>query len=153
MSVSLSVKPRDKQTVLAALGYIAFYYSCCVCVYVCTQCDLSVAELLSTPPEPLFYDVFMDLGGEKSRELLPLPTLVYNQQYNGRFINQGAILFFRVCLFVNVQCFNIFYLWTEGMKNWYLSRRIFLVDTLSGREKSMSSLPKVIRMASSIKIR
>uniref|UniRef100_A0A3Q3W6K8 Uncharacterized protein n=1 Tax=Mola mola TaxID=94237 RepID=A0A3Q3W6K8_MOLML len=91
------------------------------------SCDLSVAELLSTPPEPLFYDVFMDLGGEKSQELLPLPTLIYNQQYNGRFINQG-------------------------MKNWYLSRRIFLVDTLSGREKSMSSLPKVIRVASSIKI-
>uniref|UniRef100_A0A8C2WVP1 Transmembrane protein 67 n=1 Tax=Cyclopterus lumpus TaxID=8103 RepID=A0A8C2WVP1_CYCLU len=93
------------------------------------QCDLSVAELLGTHPEPLFYDVFMDLGGSENRKLLPLPTLVYNQQYNGRFINQ------------------------ESMKNWYLSRRMFVVDTLSGREKSLSSLPKVIRVASSIKIR
>uniref|UniRef100_A0A3Q1HCM2 Transmembrane protein 67 n=1 Tax=Anabas testudineus TaxID=64144 RepID=A0A3Q1HCM2_ANATE len=94
------------------------------------NCDLSVAQLLSAHPEPLFYDLFMDLGGEKNRKLLPLPTLVYNQQYNGRFINQG-----------------------ETMKDWYLSRRIFLVDTLSGRENSLSSLPKVIRVVSSVKIR
>ncbi|XP_056261829.1 meckelin isoform X2 [Pseudoliparis swirei] len=92
------------------------------------SCDLSVAELLGTHPEPLFYDVFMDLSGSENRQLLPLPTLVYNQQYNGRFINQ------------------------ESMKNWYLSRRMFVVDTLSGREKSLSSQPKVIRVASSIKI-
>nr|XP_043874362.1 meckelin isoform X1 [Solea senegalensis] len=93
------------------------------------SCDLSVAELLQAHSEPLFYDVFMDLGGGENRKLLPLPTLVYNQQYNGRFINQ------------------------ESMKNWYLSRRMFLVDTLGGREKSMSSLPKVIRVATSVKIR
>uniref|UniRef100_A0A671UFM8 Transmembrane protein 67 n=1 Tax=Sparus aurata TaxID=8175 RepID=A0A671UFM8_SPAAU len=89
------------------------------------QCDYSVEDLLHTHPEPLFYDVFMDLGGGENRKLLPLPTLVYNQQYNGRFINQ------------------------ESMKNWYLSRRMFLVDTLSGREKS-TSRPKVIRVASSL---
>uniref|UniRef100_A0A8C7XKK2 Transmembrane protein 67 n=1 Tax=Oryzias sinensis TaxID=183150 RepID=A0A8C7XKK2_9TELE len=92
-------------------------------------CLLSVAELLTTHPEPLFYDVFMDLGGGDNRKLLPMPTLVQNQQYNGQFINQGS------------------------MQNWYLSRRIFLVDTLSGREKTLSSLPKVIRVATSIKIR
>ncbi|KAM9851613.1 meckelin [Aulostomus maculatus] len=90
-------------------------------------CDLSVEELMHTYPEPLFYDVFMELGGEEDRKLLPLPTLIYNQQYNGRFINQ------------------------EGMKNWYLSRRMFLVDTLSGRERN--ALPKVIRVASTVKIR
>ncbi|XP_038567465.1 meckelin isoform X2 [Micropterus salmoides] len=93
------------------------------------SCVLSVAELMDAHPEPLFYDVFMDLGGVENRKLLPLPTLVYNQQYNGRFINQ------------------------ESMNNWYLSRRMFLVDALSGREKSMSALPKVIRVASSVKIR
>ncbi|XP_015806099.1 meckelin isoform X2 [Nothobranchius furzeri] len=92
------------------------------------SCDLSVADLLVTHPEPLFYDVFMDLGGDK-RKLLPLPTLVRNQQYNGQFINQ------------------------ENMRNWYLSRRMFLVDTLSGREKSLSSSPKVIRVATSVKIK
>lgn len=30
---------------------------------------------------------------------------------------------------------------------------MFLIDTLSGREKSLSSQPKVIRVASSVKIR
>ncbi|XP_029360463.1 meckelin [Echeneis naucrates] len=93
------------------------------------SCDLLVAELWDTHHEPLFFDVFMELGGDEDRKLLPLPTLVYNQQYNGRFINQ------------------------ESMKNWYLSRRMFLVDMLSGREKETSSLPKVIRVASSVKIR
>ncbi|KAG7242035.1 hypothetical protein INR49_024080 [Caranx melampygus] len=93
------------------------------------SCELSVAELWGTHSEPLFYDVFMELGGEENKKLLPLPTLVYNQQYNGRFINQ------------------------ENMRNWYLSRRMFLVDMLSGREKEERSLPKVIRVASSIKIR
>ncbi|XP_034554565.1 meckelin [Notolabrus celidotus] len=92
-------------------------------------CDLSVKELLDTYPEPLFYDVFMELGGGENRKILPLPTLVYNQQHNGRFINQ------------------------ESMKNWYLTRRMFLVDGLSGREKSLSAQPKVIRVASSVKIR
>uniref|UniRef100_A0AAQ6AJP7 Transmembrane protein 67 n=1 Tax=Amphiprion ocellaris TaxID=80972 RepID=A0AAQ6AJP7_AMPOC len=38
----------------------------------------------------------------------------------------------------------------ESMRNWYLSRRMFLIDMLSGREKSLSSLPKVIRVASSL---
>uniref|UniRef100_UPI0037E7BDA2 meckelin n=1 Tax=Semicossyphus pulcher TaxID=241346 RepID=UPI0037E7BDA2 len=93
------------------------------------SCSLSVKQLLDSYPEPLFYDVFMELDGGDNNKLLPLPTLVYNQQYNGRFINQ------------------------ESMKNWYLSRRMFLVDGLSGREKSLSVQPKVIRVASSVKIR
>lgn len=54
------------------------------------KCDLSVAELINTHSEPLFYDVFMDLGGEEGRKLFPLPTLVHNLQYNGQFINQGG---------------------------------------------------------------
>ena len=70
-------------------------YKLYVCV--CVQCELSVAELMDSHPEPLFYDVFLDLGGGENRKLLPLPTLVYNQQYNGRFINQGAISFI-VCV-------------------------------------------------------
>ncbi|XP_038146935.1 meckelin isoform X1 [Cyprinodon tularosa] len=93
------------------------------------SCDLSVADLLVSHPEPLFYDVYMDLGGGENRKLLPLPTLVQNQQYNGRFINQ------------------------DDMRNWYLSRRMFLVDALGGREKSVTSSPKVIRVATSVRIR
>uniref|UniRef100_A0A7N8YET2 Transmembrane protein 67 n=1 Tax=Mastacembelus armatus TaxID=205130 RepID=A0A7N8YET2_9TELE len=47
-------------------------------------------------------------------------------------------------------CFTMFDLCTDSMKDWYLSRRMFLVDTLSGREKSITSQPKVIRVASSL---
>lgn len=46
---------------------------------------------MNTYSEPLFYDVFMDLGGEEERKLFPLPTLVHNLQYNGQFINQGGV--------------------------------------------------------------
>lgn len=122
---------------------------------VCVQCDLSVAELINTHSEPLFYDVFMDLGGEEERKLFPLPTLVHNLQYNGQFINQGGGLpVMSVCVGVGAlfPC-CVCYISTESIKSWYLSRRIFLVDSLSGREKSISSVPKVIRVATSIKIR
>ncbi|CAG11928.1 unnamed protein product, partial [Tetraodon nigroviridis] len=119
------------------------------------SCDLSVAELINTHSEPLFYDVFMDLGGEEERKLFPLPTLVHNLQYNGQFINQGGGLpVMSVCVGVGAlfPC-CVCYISTESIKSWYLSRRIFLVDSLSGREKSISSVPKVIRVATSIKIR
>ena len=49
---------------------------------------------MNTHSEPLFYDVFMDLGGEEERKLFPLPTRVHNLQYNGQFINQGGGLFY-----------------------------------------------------------
>lgn len=64
--------------------------------------------------------------------------------------------FFRECVRACVcVCIALIYFvfCTESMNNWYLSRRMFLVDALSGREKSMSALPKVIRVASSVKIR
>uniref|UniRef100_I3JFI6 Transmembrane protein 67 n=1 Tax=Oreochromis niloticus TaxID=8128 RepID=I3JFI6_ORENI len=117
-NLQLCPQPKTKQA--AAFSFGTAYKESCV---------LSVAQLFATHPEPLFYDVFLDLGGGANTKLLPLPTLIQNQQYNGRFINQ------------------------ESMSNWYLSRRMFLVDTLSGREKSTSSQPKVIRVASSVKIR
>ncbi|XP_005937636.1 meckelin isoform X1 [Haplochromis burtoni] len=117
---NLQLCPQPKSKRAAAFSFGTAYKESCV---------LSVAQLFATHPEPLFYDVFLDLGGGENTKLLPLPTLIQNQQYNGRFINQ------------------------ESMNNWYLSRRMFLVDTLSGREKSTSSQPKVIRVASSVKIR
>uniref|UniRef100_A0A3P8P2T7 Transmembrane protein 67 n=1 Tax=Astatotilapia calliptera TaxID=8154 RepID=A0A3P8P2T7_ASTCA len=117
---NLQLCPQPKTKRAAAFSFGTAYKESCV---------LSVAQLFATHPEPLFYDVFLDLGGGENTKLLPLPTLIQNQQYNGRFINQ------------------------ESMNNWYLSRRMFLVDTLSGREKSTSSQPKVIRVASSVKIR
>uniref|UniRef100_A0A674DXJ7 Transmembrane protein 67 n=1 Tax=Salmo trutta TaxID=8032 RepID=A0A674DXJ7_SALTR len=93
-------------------------------------CVLSVADLLRVYAEPLFYDVFVDLSRGEDRRLLPLPTRNLNQEYNRKFINRGE----------------------SNLNDWYLSRRVLLVDTLSGREKSLGSLPKVIRIASSIRI-
>ncbi|XP_046906171.1 meckelin [Hypomesus transpacificus] len=93
------------------------------------SCVLSVAELLRVYPEPVFYDVFVDVSNGGSQRLIPLPTRNLNQQFNGLFTNQG------------------------NMNDWYLSRRLLLVDTLSGRENSLSSLPKVLRIASSINIK
>uniref|UniRef100_A0A672G4C2 Transmembrane protein 67 n=1 Tax=Salarias fasciatus TaxID=181472 RepID=A0A672G4C2_SALFA len=117
-NLQLCPKPATKQA--AAFSFGTAYQE---------SCDLSVEELFDSHPEPLFYDVFLDLGGEETRQLLPLPTLVRNQQYSGRLINQ------------------------ESIRNWYLSRRMFLIDMLSGREKSISSQPKVIRVASRITIK
>lgn len=69
----------------------AVFFNITFCVFILLQCELSVAELMSTYSEPLFYDVFMDLGGEEERKLFPLPTLVHNLQYNGQFVNQGGV--------------------------------------------------------------
>ncbi|XP_055066491.2 meckelin [Misgurnus anguillicaudatus] len=89
------------------------------------SCVLSVSELLTGYPEPVFYDVFLVI----QNGLLAVPLLNVNQQFNGQFINQGS-----------------------NINNWYLTRRLMLVDTLSGREKSLGSTPRVIRVASNIKI-
>ncbi|XP_051577601.1 meckelin isoform X2 [Myxocyprinus asiaticus] len=94
------------------------------------SCVLSVSELLIGYPEPVFYDVFLVIQkAQEDRRLLAVPLLNLNQQYNGQFINKGS-----------------------NINNWYLTRRLMLVDTLSGREKSLSSIPRVIRVASNIKI-
>ncbi|TRY84592.1 hypothetical protein DNTS_001329 [Danionella cerebrum] len=95
------------------------------------SCVLSVSELLAGFPEPLFYDVFLVIQrSQEEKRLLAVPLLNLNQQFNGQFTNQGA-----------------------NMNNWYLTRRLMLVDSLSGREKSLMSSPRVIRVASDIKIR
>lgn len=58
-----------------------------------------------------------------------MPVLNLNLQYNDQFVNLG-----------------------NNVNNWLLTRRIFLVDTLSGRENTLSSPPRVIRIASKITI-
>uniref|UniRef100_A0A3Q4H780 Transmembrane protein 67 n=1 Tax=Neolamprologus brichardi TaxID=32507 RepID=A0A3Q4H780_NEOBR len=79
---NLQLCPQPKTKRAAAFSFGTAYKESCV---------LSVAQLFATHPEPLFYDVFLDLGGGENTKLLPLPTLIQNQQYNGRFINQGWI--------------------------------------------------------------
>ncbi|KAG9283614.1 meckelin [Astyanax mexicanus] len=95
------------------------------------NCVLSVSDLLSGQSEPLFFDIFLvqqKTAGD--RRLLAVPVLNLNLQFNGQFVNQAS-----------------------NLNNWYLTQRLMLIDTLSGREKSLSSTPRVIRVASNLKIR
>ncbi|XP_062841802.1 meckelin isoform X2 [Trichomycterus rosablanca] len=94
-------------------------------------CVLSVSALLAAYSDPLFYDVFLvQQQAPGDRRLLAVPILNLILQYNGQFVNQAS-----------------------NMNSWYLTRRMVMVDTLSGREKSLRSTPRVIRVASNIKIR
>uniref|UniRef100_A0AAY5EG89 Transmembrane protein 67 n=1 Tax=Electrophorus electricus TaxID=8005 RepID=A0AAY5EG89_ELEEL len=96
-----------------------------------TSCVLSVSDLLASQSEPLFYDVFLvQQKAPGDRRLIAVPTLNLNLQFNGQSVNQAS-----------------------NMNGWYLTRRLVLVDTLSGREKSLSSTPRAIRVASDLKIR
>ncbi|XP_043116004.1 meckelin isoform X1 [Puntigrus tetrazona] len=95
------------------------------------SCVLSVSELLNKYPEPVFYDVFLVIQKpQEDKRLLAVPLLNINQQFNGQFTNEGS-----------------------NMNNWLLTRRLMLVDTLSGRQNSLTSSPGVIRVATNIKIR
>ncbi|CAH2285567.1 meckelin isoform X1 [Pelobates cultripes] len=94
------------------------------------NCDLSLAKILADYPEPVFYDVYLSHpGSDGHRHIWPVPVLNLNLQYNELFVNQG-----------------------NNINNWLLTRRIFLVDTLSGRENALTNLPRVIRIASKITI-
>ncbi|KAF5904348.1 meckelin-like isoform X1, partial [Clarias magur] len=94
-------------------------------------CVLSVSDLLAAYSEPLFYDVFMvqqNTAGDK--RLLAVPILNLALQLNGQFVNQAS-----------------------NMNSWYLTRRLMIIDTLSGREKSLMSTPRAIRVANNLQIR
>ncbi|XP_067835444.1 meckelin [Heptranchias perlo] len=94
------------------------------------RCTLPVSKLLSKYGDVHFYDVYMFYKGKNGEDKLwAIAVRNLNLQYNGEFVNQG-----------------------NRINNWYLTRRIFLVDTLSGREINLENQPKVIRVASHIKI-
>ncbi|XP_075172370.1 meckelin isoform X1 [Anomaloglossus baeobatrachus] len=93
------------------------------------NCEISISKLLRDHPEPVFFDVYLTYGGTEGQEnIWPVPVLNRNLQHNDQYINLGNI------------------------NNWILTRRIFLVDSLSGRENALTSLPRVIRIASKITI-
>ncbi|XP_078397364.1 meckelin [Cetorhinus maximus] len=95
------------------------------------QCTLSVSKLLAKYGDIQFYDVYMLYKGENGKDQLhPIAVRNLNLQLDGKFVNQD-----------------------NTINNWYLTRRIFLVDTLTGREMNLNNQPKVIRVASDIKIR
>ncbi|XP_040290242.1 meckelin [Bufo bufo] len=92
------------------------------------NCEMSISKLLHNHPEPTFFDVYVTYGGSDGQQnIWPVPVLNLNLQHNDQFINRG-----------------------KNINNWILTRRIFLVDSLSGRENTLTSLPRVIRIASKI---
>ncbi|XP_069813490.1 meckelin [Dendropsophus ebraccatus] len=94
------------------------------------NCELSISKLLHDHPEPVFFDVYLTYGGSDGQQnIWPVPVLNLNLQHNDQFINIG-----------------------NNINNWILTRRIFLVDSLSGRENTLTSMPRVIRIASKISI-
>ncbi|XP_075682080.1 meckelin isoform X2 [Rhinoderma darwinii] len=94
------------------------------------NCELSISKLLHDHPEPVFFDVFLTYGGSDGQQnVWPVPVLNLNLQHNDQLINIG-----------------------NNINSWILTRRIFLVDSLSGQENTLTSLPRVIRIASKITI-
>uniref|UniRef100_A0A8C5PZP9 Transmembrane protein 67 n=1 Tax=Leptobrachium leishanense TaxID=445787 RepID=A0A8C5PZP9_9ANUR len=94
------------------------------------SCELSLAKMIEDYPEPMFYDVYLThKGNDGQQNIWPVPVRNLNLQYNELLANQG----------VNID-------------NWLLTQRIFLVDALSGRENSLSNLPRIVRIASKITI-
>ncbi|XP_048364150.1 meckelin [Sphaerodactylus townsendi] len=95
------------------------------------KCTISVSRILKDYSHPVFYDVFLEYTDEEDEQqyLWAVPVLNLNLQYNEMFVNRGS-----------------------NMNSWFLTRRMFLVDTLSGRENDLGNTPKVIRIASEIQI-
>ncbi|KAM8966844.1 meckelin [Pelodytes ibericus] len=94
------------------------------------SCEMSLAKILEDYPEPVFYDVYLKYQeSDGQQNIWPVPVLNLNLQYNELFVNQG-----------------------DNINSWLLTRRIFLVDTLSGRENALTNPPRVIRVASKIAI-
>ncbi|NXL56718.1 MKS3 protein, partial [Chordeiles acutipennis] len=94
------------------------------------SCEISVSKILLDFANPIFYDLFLEYNGDNGQQYLwAVPVLNLNLQYNEMFVNQGS-----------------------NMNNWLLTRRFFLVDTLSGKENDLGKLPRVIRVASKITI-
>nr|XP_032636007.1 meckelin [Chelonoidis abingdonii] len=87
--------------------------------------------MLSDFANPIFYDVYLEYHDDDSGQqyLWAVPVLNFNLQYNEMSVNQGS-----------------------NMNNWLLTRRMFLVDSLSGQENDLGKQPRIIRIASKITI-
>ncbi|XP_007537462.1 meckelin [Erinaceus europaeus] len=92
------------------------------------NCEIPVAKILADFPTPVFYDIYFEYTDEnQQRYIWAVPVLNRNLQHNKMFVNQDS-----------------------SSSKWLLTRRIFLVDTLSGRENDLESQPRVIRIATQI---
>lgn len=94
------------------------------------NCEIPVSKLLTEYPTPIFYDIYYKYTDENQQQYIwAVPVLNLNLQHNKMFVNQDS---------------------SSG--KWLLTRRIFLVDALSGRESDLGSQPRVIRVATQISV-
>uniref|UniRef100_A0A452SER0 Transmembrane protein 67 n=1 Tax=Ursus americanus TaxID=9643 RepID=A0A452SER0_URSAM len=94
------------------------------------QCEISLSKILTDFPTPIFYDVYLQYTDENQHQYIwAVPVLNLNLQYNKIFVNQDS-----------------------SSSKWLLTRRIFLVDALSGRENDLGSQPRLIRIATQISL-
>ncbi|XP_063462924.1 meckelin isoform X6 [Pan paniscus] len=94
------------------------------------NCEIPISKILIDFPTPIFYDVYLEYTDENQHEyILAVPVLNLNLQHNKIFVNQDS-----------------------NSGKWLLTRRIFLVDAVSGRENDLGTQPRVIRVATQISL-
>nr|XP_009453927.1 meckelin isoform X2 [Pan troglodytes] len=94
------------------------------------QCEIPISKILIDFPTPIFYDVYLEYTDENQHQyILAVPVLNLNLQHNKIFVNQDS-----------------------NSGKWLLTRRIFLVDAVSGRENDLGTQPRVIRVATQISL-
>ncbi|XP_005879373.1 PREDICTED: meckelin [Myotis brandtii] len=94
------------------------------------DCVIPVSKILTDFPTPIFYDLYLEYTDENQHQYIwALPVLNLNLQHNKIFVNQDS-----------------------NSGKWLLTRRIFLVDALSGRENDLGSQPRLIRIATRISL-
>ncbi|ELK32210.1 Meckelin [Myotis davidii] len=94
------------------------------------DCVIPVSKILTDFPTPIFFDLYLEYTDENQHQYIwALPVLNLNLQHNKIFVNQDS-----------------------NSGKWLLTRRIFLVDALSGRENDLGSQPRLIRIATRISL-
>ncbi|XP_057592336.1 meckelin isoform X3 [Hippopotamus amphibius kiboko] len=94
------------------------------------NCEIPISKILTDFPTPTFYDVYLEHTDENQHQYIwAVPVLNLNLQHNNIFVNQDS-----------------------SSSKWLLTRRIFLVDALSGRENDLGSQPRLIRVATQISL-
>ncbi|XP_014697135.3 meckelin isoform X3 [Equus asinus] len=94
------------------------------------NCEIPLSKILADFPTPIFYDVYLEYTNENQHQYIwAVPVLNLNLQHNKIFVNQD-----------------------DSASKWLLTRRIFLVDALSGRENDLASQPRLLRVATQISL-
>ncbi|VFV20637.1 meckelin-like [Lynx pardinus] len=94
------------------------------------NCEIPISKILTDFPSPIFYDVYLEYTDENQHQYVwAVPVLNLNLQHNKIFVNRDS---------------------SPG--KWLLTRRIFLVDALSGRENDLGSQPRLTRIATQISL-